>query len=262
LRKNGYAIATRSVKESAHLQSGPGPRRARAPGAIDGARALAYAAPFMVGTTREDERDEGPQSPAERYRALAPRAPEQGLVLTEVFPSSTEIEMEIGFGRGMFLLQRAERAPGSGLLGIEIKDKLAVRVAERVAKRRLERVRVLAGDARAVVARLGPDRALARVWMHFPDPWWKKRHAKRRLLDASLLDELARLLRAQGELFVQTDVEERAQAFLEEIGRHGAFVLPPGGFTTENPYGAVSNREARAIQDGLPIYRILARRTD
>jgi len=214
----------------------------------------------MPPSTPEIERDDGAQTPAQRYRALAPRAPETGLVLTEVFTSSTEIEMEIGFGRGMFLLQRAERVPAAGLLGIEIKDKLAVRLAERIARRRLERVRVLAGDARAIVAKLGPDAVLARVFMHFPDPWWKKRHAKRRLLDSTLLDQLARLLRPGGELFVQTDVEERAEVFLSEIKSHGAFVLEGGGYIAENPFGAVSNREARAVQDGLPIYRLLARR--
>jgi tRNA (guanine-N7-)-methyltransferase len=214
----------------------------------------------MAPSTPEIERDDAVQTAAQRYRASAPRAPEAGLVLTEVFASSTEIEMEIGFGRGMFLLQRAERVPAAGLLGIEIKDKLAVRVAERIARRQLERVRVLAGDARAIVAKLGPDAALARVFMHFPDPWWKKRHAKRRLLDSTLLDQLARLLRAGGELFVQTDVEERAEVFLREIENHAEFRVEGGGYSAENPYGAVSNREARAVQDGLPIYRILARR--
>jgi tRNA (guanine-N7-)-methyltransferase len=227
---------------------------------IDGPPELAYAARSMAPSTPEIERETDAQTHAQRYRALAPRVPDAGLVLTEVFASSTEIEMEIGFGRGMFLVQRAERVPAAGLLGIEIKDKLAVRVAERVARRRLERVRVLAGDARAIVAKLGPDGALARVFMHFPDPWWKKRHAKRRLLDASLLDQLARLLRSGGELFVQTDVEERAEVFLEEIRAHGAFELQGGGYVAENPFGAVSNREARAVQDGLPIYRLLARR--
>jgi tRNA (guanine-N7-)-methyltransferase len=228
--------------------------------AVDGPRALAYAARAMVPSPPEHESEPDPQTPAERYRALAPRMPEQGLILTEVFPSSIEIEMEIGFGRGMFLVQRAARVPGSGLLGIEIKDKLAVRVAERIERRQLSHVRVLAGDARAIVAKLGPNGALARVFMHFPDPWWKKRHAKRRLLDAALLDQLARLLRPGGELFVQTDVDERAESFLTEIKQHGAFTVTGDGYVADNPFGAVSNREARAIEDGLPIYRILATR--
>src|SRR5262249_54308250 len=78
--------------------------------------------------------------------------------------------------------------------------------------------------------------------------------------DGSLLDQLARLLRPGGQLFVQTDVEERAEAFLTEIKRHGAFEVVGGSYVADNPFGAVSNREARAIEDGLPIYRILAER--
>jgi tRNA (guanine-N7-)-methyltransferase len=223
-------------------------------------RALAYVARAMPAITPESELDPSFENAAERYRALAPRMPEAGLVLTEIFPLTTEIEMEIGFGRGMFLLQRSQRVPSAGLLGIEIKDKLAVRLAERVAKRRLEHVQLLAGDARTIVAQLRPDAVLARVFMHFPDPWWKKRHAKRRLLDLALLDQLARLLRVDGELFVQTDVQERAELFLQEIGEHPSFELVGGSYIAENPFGAVSNREARAIQDGLPVFRILARR--
>ena len=223
--------------------------------------ALAYDARAMPEITPDGEPDPTFENAAQRYRALAPRMPERGLNLTEVFPLTDQIEMEIGFGRGMFLLQRAERVPDAGLLGIEIKDKLAVRLAERIAKRRLERVRVLAGDARGIVAQLGPDAILARAFMHFPDPWWKKRHAKRRLLDPALLDQLARLLRADGELFVQTDVEERAEVFLQEITAHPRFELVGGGYIPDNPFGAVSNREARAVQDGLPVFRLLAKRT-
>lgn len=217
-----------------------------------------------------DEREPGPKPDpasaeerlaiARRYRALAPRLSEGGLDLVELFAPKTELEIEIGFGRGMFLVQRAQAAPDSGLLGIEIKDKLAVRVNERIARLGLAgSVRVLAGDVRVLLPQLRPSGCVARVFMCFPDPWWKKRHARRRLLAAPLLDELARLLRPGGELFLQTDVEERAEGFLEALRAHPAFELAGGGYHPDNPYGARSNREARAIEDGLPIFRILAR---
>ncbi len=197
---------------------------------------------------------------ARRYRELAPRAPEQGFDLLEIFPSTSEIEMEIGFGRGLFLIQRAAAAPGSALLGLEIKRKLAYRVARRCERLGLSHVRVMAGDVRAVLPGVRPDRALARVFISFPDPWWKKRHAKRRLIGDELIEQLARLLRPGGELFIQTDVEERADESLDELAAHPAFELPGGGRIADNPYGARSNREQRALQDGLPIYRILALR--
>ncbi len=197
---------------------------------------------------------------ARRYVALSPAAPEGPLGLVELLPGSGDIEVEIGFGRGRFLLDRAGVAPASRLLGIEVKRKWAYLVAERAKSLGLANVRVFGGDARDILLRLGPDGSVARVFMHFPDPWWKKRHAKRRLRGNELLDPIARLLRVGGELFIQTDVEERAEVFLADLREHSAFEVKDPGYVVENPYGARSNREERAIADGLPVFRIVALR--
>jgi tRNA (guanine-N7-)-methyltransferase len=193
------------------------------------------------------------------YRERAPQAPEGGVDLFELFEPNGEIEMEIGFGRGLFLVQRASAAPDAWLLGIEIKNKLVYRVEQRLRRLGLARVRVMAGDARSVLPGVRPDAALARVFVNFPDPWWKKRHAKRRLLAEPLLDQIARLLRPGGELFVQTDVADRAEQCRAQLREHPAFELDDHPLD-ENPYGARSNREQRAVDDGLPVHRILARR--
>ena len=199
-----------------------------------------------------------------RYLQLAPAAPDGPIDLPQLWGDATglnmDMELEIGFGRGMFLLERAEAAPGSRILGLEIKRKWAYLVGERAKKLGLQHVRVFGADARDVLLRLGPDASLARIFMHFPDPWWKKRHAKRRLNGAAMFDPVARLLRPGGELFIQTDVEDRALGFLEDLREHGGFDLPESGFVAENPYLARSNREKRAIADGLPVYRILVHR--
>jgi tRNA (guanine-N7-)-methyltransferase len=199
-----------------------------------------------------------------RYVKLAPTPPEAGPI--ELYglvagrgPEAT-YELEIGFGRGMFLIERAQAAPDSTLIGLEIKRKWAYLVAERAAKLGLHNVRVFGADARDVLMRLTPDASLARVFMHFPDPWWKKRHAKRRLNGAAMFDPIARLLAPNGELFIQTDVEDRAQGFVADLREHGAFDLPDDDYVSENHFNARSNREKRAITDGLPVYRILARR--
>jgi tRNA (guanine-N7-)-methyltransferase len=194
------------------------------------------------------------------YRLRAPQAPAGGFDLFDLFAPSDEIEMEIGFGRGLFLVQRASAAPQVRLLGIEIKNKLVYRVDQRLRRLGLSRVRVMAGDARKLLPEVRPAAALSRVFVNFPDPWWKKRHAKRRLLAEPVLDQIARLLKAGGELFVQTDVAERAEQCLTELREHPAFDLAAGGLIDANPYGARSNREQRALQDGLPVFRILAHR--
>jgi tRNA (guanine-N7-)-methyltransferase len=103
-----------------------------------------------------------------------------------------------------------------------------------------------------------------RFFVHFPDPWWKKRHAKRLLVRAGFLDEIARLLEPRGELFVQTDVEERAVGYEEIAFLDDRFVpagdAPGSPRLAENPYAARSSRERRAIADGLPVHRLRWRR--
>lgn len=193
-----------------------------------------------------------------RYRALAPRAPAGTLDLASLLPGSGPIELEIGFGHGLFLYERAAAAPDVRLLGLEIKKKWATLVAERCRQRGLSNVTVWSDDARVLLPRV-PSASIARVFMHFPDPWWKRRHDKRRLTGDTLLSEIARVLIVGGEFFMQTDVLEREALHLEAIAGHAGFVLSgEQGRIACNPYGARSNREARAGQDGLPVYRTLA----
>jgi len=174
---------------------------------------------------------------------------------------SVEIEIEIGSGRGGFLLERLASREDVGLVAFEIKRKWATLVNERLERAGLSgRCRVFADDARSALARLQPSGAIAAAFFHFPDPWWKKRHQKRRLITPALLDEIARLLRSGGELFVQTDVEERALLYEMQIASHSAF-KPRGdqagsARVAENPYAARSHRERRAVADALPIFRL------
>jgi len=173
------------------------------------------------------------------------------------------VELDIGFGRGRSLFERATRAPESRIIGIEVKSKWAYKVRERLEKRGLFHVRVLCGDAREILARAGPAGCVDKVALHFPDPWWKKRHQKRRVIGDVLLRELARLMAPGGLLFIQTDVEDRALAYLQQLRvTPGLQLRGNGGLVNDNPFGARSNREVRALDDGLPIWRILARRVD
>lgn len=200
-----------------------------------------------------------PTPPPIRYDLMARRAPDGQVDLGALVPGGGDLELEIGFGRGRFLLERAASAPGSRIVGIEIKSKWAHLVEERRKRLGLTHVVALCADAREVLGRAGPDGCLARVFIHFPDPWWKKKHAKRRVVDEDFLDQLARLLRQGGELFVQTDVEDRGIQMAAHIAANAAFSVQPG-FESENPYGGRSNREVRAAEDGLPVYRIHSRR--
>lgn len=203
----------------------------------------------------------GETPPPIRYQEMAPQPPEGDIDLAALVPGEGPLEIDVGFGRGMSVFERAKAAPDARLLGIEIKSKWAYRVDERRKRLGLDRVRVLWGDARDILGRAGPPSSVRRIFIHFPDPWWKKRHGKRRVIGDELLDTLARLLVQDGELYVQTDVEERAELYLGLLREHDAFdLLGDEGMVPANPFDARSNRERRAEEDGLPVYRILARR--
>lgn len=197
------------------------------------------------------------------HAARFPDGPE--VRIDEILPGSGPIEVEIGCGRGGFIFERPEASPEARVLGLEIRLKWAAIVDERLRKRGLGgRARVLNADAREALSRLGPDGSIARFFLHFPDPWWKKRHEKRLVMSPALLDSMARLLADGGEVFVQTDVEERAALYAEQIGAHPDFEpagdAPGSPLLADNPYGARSPRERRAIEDGLPVTRLLYRR--
>ena len=198
---------------------------------------------------------EGPR----RYGLIAPTAPKGEFELDLQVPGKGPLELDIGFGRGQSIFTRAQASPNSRIIGIEIKSKWAFKVHERVQRLETQRITIWAGDAREIIKQAKPLPCLQNVFVHFPDPWWKKRHQKRRVLGFSFLDFLAPLLIHNAALFVQTDVLTRHQLYTDLLNKHKDFVVVDDRLD-HNPFGAISNRETRAEEDGLPIYRLLARK--
>ncbi len=170
------------------------------------------------------------------------------------------VEIEIGPGRGGFLFERLSADPTAAMVGFEIRRKWATIVDERLRARGFgDRARVFAEDARNALPRLRAGTVRA-VFMNFPDPWWKKRHRKRLVASADLLRQIARVTVAGGELFFQTDVEERADEFEALVADVPGFAplgdAPGTPRLAENPYRAMSPRERRAVADGLPVVRL------
>jgi tRNA (guanine-N7-)-methyltransferase len=195
----------------------------------------------------------------------APCLPQGERVDVRALVAGDWVELEIGPGRGWFLVERAAAEPKAALVGIEVRRKWASIVDGRLAKRGLApRARVFAEDARYALPRLSPDASVRRVFLHFPDPWWKKRHHKRLVMRDDFLAQVARLLEPGGELFVQTDVEERAVAYAELVALDPRFAPdgdePGSPRVADHAYVARSPRERRAMADGLPVHRMRWRR--
>lgn len=139
-----------------------------------------------------------------------------------LFDNEKPVEVEIGCGKGRFLINSAMAYPEINYIGIERALRYFRIMKERVVRRELANVRLLRDDAVYFVERFIPDGAVSAYHIYFPDPWPKKRHRKRRLFNTRFLEEIERTLAAGGTLDFATDyVEyfEEIQALLEASDR-------------------------------------------
>lgn len=175
----------------------------------------------------------------------------------DLFGNDHPVEVEIGSGKGLFLANAAAATPGHNFLGIELAKKYARRAAERVAKKTLANVRVLPWDARRFMAVHCPATSLRAVHVYFPDPWWKKRHKKRRVFAEPLVLDFKRTLRPGGDLHVATDVEEYFGVIRELMATHPRFVEQrlPDVKDPEHDLDYLTNFERKYRIEGRPIYR-------
>jgi tRNA (guanine-N7-)-methyltransferase len=171
------------------------------------------------------------------------------------------LELEIGCGHGGYAVAFGERRPDRALVGIEQRKKFAAMVAAKVARRGLGNVLILQGDGRLLAPRLFPAGSLRAIHVHFPDPWWKRRHVRRRLVDDRMSTLLLRLLVPGGQLDFRTDVERYALdavARLEEVGFEN--LAGPGHFCEALPDEIPSTREKRYLETGQRVWRLRLRR--
>jgi tRNA (guanine-N7-)-methyltransferase len=136
--------------------------------------------------------------------------------------------LEIGFGGAEHLLWQARSRPDVGLIGAEPFEEGVVKALAGIDSLGLRNVRLHADDARPLLAWL-PAETIDRAFVLFPDPWPKKRHAKRRLVAPALLADLARAMRRGGELRLATDIASYAGEMLLAVRRDGSFAWQAGG---------------------------------
>ncbi len=175
--------------------------------------------------------------------------------------AARELELEIGSGHGGFALAYGALHRDRVLVAVEQRRKFAADLAEKAGRRGLSNLVVIQGDARLLAPRLFPAASLAAIHVHFPDPWWKRRHARRRLVDEDLSVLLLGLLRPGGLLDFRTDVEEYARGAVVRLEEAGfANESGPGRFA-DRPEGEVpSTREKRYLATGAPVWRLRLRR--
>jgi tRNA (guanine-N7-)-methyltransferase len=180
-----------------------------------------------------------------------------------LFPVLAPVELEVGSGKGLFLSTASAAAPDRNFLGAEIATGYARLCAGRLAARGADNARIVQGDATFLVRALLPDACLAGVHVYFPDPWWKARHRKRRVLSTPFLEHAGRTLTTGGTLHVWTDVEEYFREALAAARETGLFTEPREETTrpAEHDLDYRTHFERRTRLAGAPVWRAALDRT-
>ena len=166
------------------------------------------------------------------------------------------IEVEIGCAEAQFLFERAAREPDRTYVGIEIRQELVDLVNKRARTARLPVYAVFC-QAQLHLREVFGDAKVARVYVNFPDPWFKRKHHARRMVDHALADAIASIVAPGAEVFVQTDVWEIALDAMTALEPRFANVAGEWTFWRDgNPFGVRSWREQNAEETGLPIWRL------
>lgn len=172
------------------------------------------------------------------------------------------VELEIGCADAQFLFERAAADPSRLYVGLEIREDLVDHVNK---KARATNVPVYAVfcQAQLHMREVFPAGSVERVYINFPDPWFKRKHQNRRMIDELLADGVAHAARRGADIFVQTDVWDIALDALRTFEPDERFANVAGEWTfwkQGNPYGVRSWREQNAEETGLDVWRILYRR--
>jgi tRNA (guanine-N7-)-methyltransferase len=194
--------------------------------------------------------------------ALPPEAFASPVDPRKLFPAQQPLEMEVGCGKGGFLLRQAKAHPERNYLGVEWANKFAKYAADRMARWGVGNVRVVRTDAKVLVmTRLVPS-CLSALHVYHPDPWPKKRHQKRRLICSEFAQAVVRVLELGGRWAIQTDHAGYFEQITAVVSARPEFEEVP---FEDAEYGAAEERtetnyEIKYMREGRPIYRLALRR--
>ncbi|MBW4648140.1 MAG: tRNA (guanosine(46)-N7)-methyltransferase TrmB [Kastovskya adunca ATA6-11-RM4] len=176
------------------------------------------------------------------------------------------LHLDIGCARGEFLLQMAQAEPDWNFLGVEIREPLVEQANQLREELGINNLYYLFGNINNSMPSLCnslPAGILQRVTIQFPDPWFKKRQAKRRVVQPELVEDIATYLAVGGIVFLQSDIEIVAQEMRDRFDEQPAFQRQGGeSWLTNNPFPIPTEREGSTLSRNEPVYRALFVKSD
>ena len=217
-------------------------------------------------------RREGRLTPAQQQALITllpsyglPAQPQATLDFTEVFGNVNPLLLEIGYGNGASLLAQAIANPQQNHIGLEVHRPGAGHLLQEIDRQQLINVRIAITDAAAWLPVAVASDSVQTVQVFFPDPWHKKRHHKRRLIQTAFVDELARILAPGGTLMLATDWQNYAEHMLAVMTAHACFsnCAGDGSYHTRPACRPLTRFERRGQRLGHQVFDLqFQRRAD
>ena len=180
--------------------------------------------------------------------------------------SDRPIHLDIGCARGKFLLQMAQLNPDVNFLGIEIRESLVIAANQTRDELELTNLHYLFGNinsSASILLQSLPPNTLNYITIQFPDPWFKKKHHKRRVTQPELVKTLVEYLTPGGKIFLQSDIEVVAIEMRDRFAAHPLLIQQHSTTWLDiNPLPVPTERELYVLEDNLPVYRVLFKKAE
>ena len=182
----------------------------------------------------------------------------------EVFGNSNPIHIEIGMGKGKFLLAMAQKNPDINYIGIERYSSVLLRALQKMEIEPLPNIRFLCMDA-SIITEVFDEEEVAKIYLNFSDPWPKERHAKRRLTSRQFFERYDKILAGNGVVEFKTDNDDLFAFSMEEVAEAG-WTLDAHTFDLHhdpvlNEGNVMTEYEEKFSSLGHPIHKLIARRS-
>ncbi|MBX3643129.1 MAG: tRNA (guanosine(46)-N7)-methyltransferase TrmB [Rubrivivax sp.] len=193
-------------------------------------------------------------------RFVLPYRPE-ALDFAATFGRQAPVVLEIGFGMGDATAQIAAALPGTDFIGIEVHAPGVGALLKRIGELQLTNLRLVQHDAVDVLQHMLPPGSLAGVHIYFPDPWHKKRHHKRRLIQPDFVQQLASRLAPGGYLHCATDWQPYAEQMLQVLGAEARLRNTAAGYAERPAWRPQTKFETRGLKLGHGVWDLLFTRS-